>query len=169
MGYALHPDARSERDTGQNHRRFQLRLDADSKFLAATLLEEWERVRGDLDPESPLFRTVASADGYVLPDRDRVVEGGQPMSLYPTRDLLFTSALAGTMTEADRFKACVVNGGFSYLSYSYQFVRLLKSLEADGQRARRDRPSGEVFDEAHRNWSGTSICEHSRSRTATPW
>jgi hypothetical protein len=79
MGYVRHPGDESERETGQNLRRFALRLDADGKYLASVLLEEWEKVRDDVDTGNPIYRAVLA--GAVLPARERLCEGGRPMSL----------------------------------------------------------------------------------------
>ncbi|MGH8236867.1 MAG: hypothetical protein ACREXP_07560 [Steroidobacteraceae bacterium] len=124
-GYVRHPGDESERDTGQNLRQFKLRIDADSKYLGALLLQEWENVKGDVDSTSPLYRAIVG--GGVLPAKDRLHEGGRPMSMQPTRDVLFHPQYDRTMKEGDRFQACMVDGGFWFLCHSYQFVRLLRT------------------------------------------
>lgn len=126
MGYARHPRDESEKKTGHSLRKFKLRMDADAKYLATVLLEEWEKVRQDLDPECALYKAVAGG-GASLPDHAKVAEGGMPLSLYPTRDTLFNPEYSKEMTEADMFDACIVSGGFFFLRSSYQFVRLLKA------------------------------------------
>ena len=125
MGYVRHPNDESDRPTGQNLRQFKLRVDADSKYLASILLEEWEKVKDDLDRTSPLYRAIVA--GGVLPDRDSLNEGGRPMAMHPTRDVLLHPQYDRLMTEGDRFQACMVDGGFWFLCQSYQFVRLLKT------------------------------------------
>ncbi len=125
MGYVRHPGDESERDTGQNLRRFKMRVDADSKYLATVLLEEWEKVKADVDTSSPLYRAIVG--GGVLPTKEALHEGGRPMSMQPTRDILFNPQYGRTMKEGDRFQACMVDGGFWFLCHSYQLVRLLKS------------------------------------------
>ena len=125
MGYLRHPGDESDKETGQNLRQFKLRVDADSKYLAAVLLEEWEKVKEEVDTANPLYRTIVR--GGVLPDRESLVEGGRPMSMHPTRDILFNPQHDGPMKEGERFQACIVDGGFWFLCHSYQFVRLLKA------------------------------------------
>jgi hypothetical protein len=147
MGYAMHSSAESSRATSLHMRQFKLRQDADDKYLATVLLEEWEKVKADLDPNSPLYRAVAA--GWVLPNRDTLSEGGMPVSRYPTRDLLFNPQYDRVMTEADLFKACMVDGGFFYQLYSYQFVRLLRaSRQTEAVRAATVRVE-QAFQAAH--------------------
>jgi hypothetical protein len=124
LGYALHPQEGSEKPTGENLRRFKLRLDADSKYLGTVLLEEWEKVKGDADATNPIYRAVTS--GRVFPSQKTLAEGPMPLSRYPTRDILFKPEYSRTMTEDDRLNACVADGGLFFLFFSYQVVRLLK-------------------------------------------
>ena len=124
MGYVRHPADESDVDTGENLRRFKLRIDAETKYLAAVLLQLWEGVHADLDTANPLYRAIVR--GGVIPDKDRLNEGGRPLGMQPTRDLLLNPQYDRTMTEGDRFQACMVDGGFWYLCHSYQFVRLMK-------------------------------------------
>jgi hypothetical protein len=125
MGYVRHPSDESERPTGQNLRQFKLRVDADSKYLGSVLLDVWQEVKDDLDATSPLYRSIVA--GGVLPDRNTLNEGGRPMAMQPTRDVLLHPQYDRLMTEGDRFQACMVDGGFWFLCHSYQFVRLLKA------------------------------------------
>lgn len=124
-GYVRHPSDESERDTGRNLRQFKLQLDANSKYLGTVILEEWNKVKADVDVSSPFYRALAK--GMVFPDRDKLAEGGTPLSRFPTREILFSPEYARTMTEGDLFNACMVDGGFLFLPVSYQFVRLLKA------------------------------------------
>lgn len=124
IGYVLHPKDDSEKLTGQNLRQFRLRVDADSKFLAAEMLEQWDLVKDDVDSSHPLYHAIET--GAVLPAKDRLLEGGRPMALQPTRDILFNPQYNREATESDAFQACMVNGGLFFLCQSYQFVRLLK-------------------------------------------
>jgi hypothetical protein len=125
VGYALHPKEGAQESTGQNLRHFKLRIDADSKYLGTILLEEWEKVKGDVDTTHPTYRAVTS--GRVFPPKDRLAEGPMPLSRYPTRDILFNPEYGRTMTEGDRINACVADGGLFFLFFSYQLVRLLKA------------------------------------------
>jgi hypothetical protein len=125
LGYLTHPWDESERPTGRNLRQFKLRLDADSKYLATVVLEEWERLKPQLDPANPFYRAIVG--GTVLPEKAKLVEGGLPLSLYPTSHILFNPQYDKSMTEGDLFNACVIDGGFFFLRVGYQFVRLLKT------------------------------------------
>ena len=125
MGYVRHPSDESEAKTGQNLRKFLLRLDADNKFLASVLLEEWDKVKDQVDVTSPFYRAIAAGDVFPL-TREKLYDGGMPLSFYPTRDVLFNSKYDREMTEADRFNSCMINSGAFFTRWSYQFVRLLK-------------------------------------------
>jgi hypothetical protein len=125
MGYVRHRGDESALETGQNLRRFALRVDADSKYLASVLIEEWEKVKDDVDAGHPIHRAVLA--GAVIPAKERLCEGGRPMSLYPTPKILFNADNDRTMTEADAFQICMVEGGFFFLCQSYQLVRLLRA------------------------------------------
>jgi hypothetical protein len=128
-GYVRHPDDESERVVGGSLRRFKLRIEADTRFLATLLLEEAERIGGDLNAASPFHRASFGPGNYVLPDKDRLSEGGSPVSRYPVRDTLFNPAYDKPMTAGDRFNACMVDSGFMYYPWAYQFVRLLKDSD----------------------------------------
>jgi hypothetical protein len=125
MGYVRHLADESERETAENLRRFKLRVDADSKYLGTLLLEEWERVKGEVDRSNPIYAGILG--GAVVPDRPALVDGGRPMAMQPTQDVLFNPQHDRVMKEGDRFQACMVEGGFWFLCQSYQFVRLLKA------------------------------------------
>lgn len=127
VGYLRHPGDESEAETGENLRRFKLKIDAECKYLATVLLEEYEKVKEDLDKSSPLYRAVEG--GGVLPTRESLADGGRPMSMHPTQDILFNPAYGKVMKEGDRFQACMVDSGFWFLCHSYQFVRLLEASE----------------------------------------
>lgn len=147
LGYARHPSDESEKQTGQNLRHFKLRVDADSKYLATVLLEEWEKVKEDVDTESPFYRAIVRG-GWVLPKKEKLCEGGLPLSRYPTPDLLFNPQYGRTMTEGDRFNTCMVDGGWFFALWSYQFVRLLRtSPQTSAVRQAIDRLE-HVYDEA---------------------
>lgn len=146
LGYVRHPDDESEKDTGQNLRQFRLRLEADSKYLATVLLEEWEKVKAEVDTASPVHRAIAG--GVVLPEKEKLCEGGLPVTVYPTRDTLFNPHYDKTMTEGDRFDTCIVDGGFFFARMSYPLVRLLKeSRQTPAVRSALERVE-QAFDEA---------------------
>ncbi len=125
MGYFQHPDEGSDEATDENLRHFKLRMEAESKYLNTVLLREWERVEEDVDRTSPFYKAVV---GYVLPTRENILDGGMPVSRYPTRDTLFNPVYDRPMSRRDRFDACVVNEGvFKFLPLQFQFLSLLKA------------------------------------------
>lgn len=125
MGYVRHPLDESERAMTENLRKFKLRIDADSKYLGTILVEEWARVNVDVDTRNALYRAITG--GGVLPSKETLCDGGRPLSLHPTADILFNPQHDKTMTQADLFQAVMVDGGFWGLCQSYQFVRLLRA------------------------------------------
>jgi len=52
LTHGKHPGDTSEKETGQTLRQLKLRLDADDKYLASVILEEWENVKEELDETS---------------------------------------------------------------------------------------------------------------------
>jgi hypothetical protein len=124
MGHFRHPSYGSETDTGHNLRQFKLRVEADSKFVAAAVFGAWESVKNDVDRSNPLYDSVV---GLALPTQERIVEGGWPVSRYPTRDTLFNPLYDRPMKEGEKFDACIVNDGLKFLAYYFQLVRLLRA------------------------------------------
>ncbi len=145
-GYVRHPSDESEKDIGGNLRQFKLRIDSDSKFLASILLQEWEKVADEVDTSSPLYRSTIG--GGVLPDAEKLCDGGRPLSLHPTRDILNNPKYDREMKEGDVFQACMVDGGFFFLCQSYQIVRLLKDSPQTPAIQRAIKRLDQAFDEA---------------------
>jgi hypothetical protein len=127
MGLARHPDDQSTRETEQNLRHFKLRMEADAKFLCSVLLQEWEKVKSEVDGTSPFYRALVG--GTVLLQKEKLAEGGFPLSRYPTRDTLFNPEYDRVMTEGDRYDTCFTDSGYMFLHMAYQFVRLLKGSD----------------------------------------
>jgi zinc carboxypeptidase len=121
FGYVRHPDDESQKETGQNLRQFKLRIEADTKCLVTAILEEWERVKEDVDATSPFYK--ARFD-WLVSAKEKICESG---GRYGMRDTLFNPDYGRTMTESDRFQACMVDSGLEILCTHYQFVRLLKA------------------------------------------
>lgn len=117
-----HPACASTKDTLQNMRHFKLRTDADNKFLVTVIIEEWEKVKGELDPRSPFYRKIFNG---IIAVKEKLHEG-LPSWDAGTRNLLFNPAYSRTMTEADLFYACMTDR-FYALCNSIEFVRLLKA------------------------------------------
>lgn len=134
-GYIRHHDDESEALTGQNLRKLQLELDAGNRWLASIMLEEWEKIGEKVARDNPFYRSVAG--GFSIPlSRQKIIDGGMPLSWYPTRTILETPQNDREMREADRFNACMITGGAFFLRLSYQLVRLLELTPADPEIAR---------------------------------
>jgi hypothetical protein len=124
MGYVRHPDDESNAPTGENLRKFKLKIDAENKYLATVIGEEWEKVKDHVSKESPFYNVMFG--GTVLPDMARLHEGGRPISRYTTQDLLTNPEYNREMTKGDRFDACF-NEAFFFHLFSHQFVQLLET------------------------------------------
>ncbi len=122
-GYVRHPRESSNADTGQNLRQFLLRLDADRRYLGSMLVEEWDKIKDQVDTASPFYR--ATVDGRLIPTREDLVDGKARLSRYPMSDALFNPDYARNMTEADRVSACL--DGVYFLTVRSQVIRLLKA------------------------------------------
>lgn len=120
LPYVRHPNDVSEENTGQSLRQCKLLTDADSKYVAATILEEWAKVGEDLNKSSPFYTKIFNG---LVEVRERLCEG-LPSSPYKTRDVLFNAAYSRTMTEADRLNENML--WFYLLCNLYEFVRLLR-------------------------------------------
>ena len=90
-------------------------------FWACTLLEEWDRVHADLDPDSPFYRKIAYDIQHA---RVRMPEG-LPSWPQTTADILLNSTYGNSATEGERFNVYLVDR-FYALCHGYEFVRLLK-------------------------------------------
>lgn len=143
LPYVRHSSAGSRRETACNMRLLKLRVDADNKFLATVILEEWDKVQADLDSSSAFHRkTLAS----LINVRDRLHEG-PPSWPAKTRDLLFNPRYARGATEGERFDVYLLDR-FFVLCHSYEFVRLLRgSPQTPGVRGAVERLE-EIFTEA---------------------
>jgi hypothetical protein len=122
-GYMGHPSNDSTRETGESLRRFKLRMEAEGKYLVTVLLEEWEKVKDEVDQESPFYRVITRGN-TILPSKDTLCEGGG--AKHQTSDILFNPEFGRMMTERDLFNTCVEDG-VMWLLARYQMVRLLKA------------------------------------------
>lgn len=124
LGYFRFPhDSQSLVPRGKPLRQILLRQDADSKFLAAAIIEEWDRLEGQLESSSPFFPAVLED---LISRKEGLLEGGMPISRYVTRDVLLNPRYSGDASESDLLHAYLVDGGLYFLRTAYQFVRLLK-------------------------------------------
>jgi hypothetical protein len=121
MPYLTHPASSSTVETSQNMRQLKLRIDAENKYVATVILEEWDRTRDDLDASSPFYRKVMKG---VVEARDGLHEG---LPCWPerTRDLLLNPGYSRNATEGEVFENRIIH--FWTLCNSYAFVRLLKA------------------------------------------
>lgn len=122
--YVRHPSYQSTHETGQSLRQLKLRIDAENKYLASVILDEWEKVKAQLDSSSPFYRKICQE---LVAVRDRLHEGMPlPWSFEQTRDLLFNPVYDKVATERDRFFAWLW-GRFMPLCNAHVFVRLLNA------------------------------------------
>jgi len=121
LPYVRHPDIGSPAATGQNARRLRLRIDAEIKYFATVILEEWDKTQPDLDPNSPFYRKIFHG---LIGSRERLPEDvlGFEYS-YTLRDLLFNPEYSRIATAGDRFN--VYSLWLIVLCQGYEFVRLL--------------------------------------------
>jgi Zinc carboxypeptidase len=121
LPYVKHPSGGSKVETGLNLRQLRLRMDADNKFIATVILDEWDKVKADLDVDSPFYRKINH--GLILL-RERLHEG-LPSWPSKTRDVLCNPAYNKAMTEGERFNVYLER--FFMLCQQHEFVRLLKA------------------------------------------
>jgi len=142
--YGTHPGEASDDDTGESLRRLKLRIDADNKFLATAILEEWENTRADLDEASPFYRKIHAE---LVDAKDTLHIGVTEWYARPIQELLFSPMYAGTAKESDRIAAFMLPRAL-FLCNAYVFVRLLKaSPQTDAVRRAIERLEA-LFDEA---------------------
>lgn len=143
--YFMHPMTESTRQTDTNLRRFKLQIEAEAKYIGSLLMEAWSECADDLDRNSPFYEVAAN---WIVPSRQRIVDGGLPLSRYPTRDTLFNPAYSRAMTEGEKFNACVVNDGLKLLAVNHQLVRLLDASPATPRIVKARRVLERAFNDA---------------------
>jgi hypothetical protein len=121
LPYVRHPSDRSKVQTGESHRHLLLREDAENKYIATLIFEEWEKVKMDLDAKSPFYRKTFIG---VISGKDTLHEGLTSWQ-HKTRDILFNPRYSRTMTEGERFNVHLER--FFILCQQYEFVRLLRA------------------------------------------
>jgi hypothetical protein len=143
LPYVQHPSDGSTEPTAQNLRELKLRVDADNKFIATVVLEEWEKVKEALDATSPFYTKIVNG---VISQKEKLHEG-LPSWPSKTRDLLFNPSYGRIGTEGERFNVYFLER-FFVLCHTYEFVRLLKvSTQTAAVRRATDRLEA-LFDEA---------------------
>lgn len=119
MPYLTHPVSASTVETRQSTRQLKLSMDAELKYVATVILEEWDKTQDDLDASSPFHRKVLQS---MVEARGNLHEGLLGLS---TRDLLHNPDYSRNLTEGERFENHVIR--LWTLSNAYAFVRLLKA------------------------------------------
>ena len=122
LPYVTHPSSGLRRPTGEHLRGIKLRIDAENKFLATRLLEEWSLVKDEIQTSGPLYKKVISD---LILVRDQLPEG-LPCWPRKTRDTLFNPAYGKPASEGERFEAYMLER-FFVLCHYYEFVQLLKA------------------------------------------
>lgn len=122
--YGVHPDMLSEKETDIPLRQFLLRLDADGKFNKTVILEEWNKVKDDLDKTSPFYKKT---EHYMLITQEHLQDYLPNFIFRPEKALLFDPLYEGMLTERVRFTNCMMS--FMMLCGDYEFVRLLKASD----------------------------------------
>jgi zinc carboxypeptidase len=138
-----HPSDGSTEPVPGNLRRLKLRVDADNKFLATLILEEWAKVRDDLDPQCPFYQGMLGNLGGL---RDTLCQAA-PLATLPTNEILFNPGYGRPLTEGDRFAVHVFDR-FHFLRRNYEFVRLLKASEQTPEVRAAVHRLDDAFDEA---------------------
>jgi hypothetical protein len=121
--YGQHPEDTSQRETAHNLRQLKLRIDADNKYLATVILEEWDRTHDDLDSSSPFYRKLRDE---LVDVRGLLHEGVTEWYQRSIQETLFNPELSRTATEADRVDAFMLPRTL-FLCNAYAFVRLLRA------------------------------------------
>jgi len=121
LPYVKHPSDGSTRETTRNLRQVRLRLDAENKFVATVIIEEWDKVEPDLDRNSPFYKKIFNG---VISVKESLCEG-LPSWPFKIQEILFSSAHGKTMTEGEQLSAYLQR--FRMLCQSHEFVRLLKA------------------------------------------
>jgi hypothetical protein len=142
LPFGKHPSDGSLKETAQNMRQLKLRMDADSKFVVTVILEEWEKVKGDINSESPLHRKILNG---MVTLKDKLIEG-LPWWPDKTQDILFNPAYSRTMTEGERFREYFWR--YYLLCNGNEFVRLLKASTQTRAVAEAVKRLESVFNEA---------------------
>jgi hypothetical protein len=144
LAYTKHPGDASERETEHDLRQLRLRLDADNKYLATVILEEWDRTHDDLDSSSPFYRKIHAE---LVAERETLHLGVTEWYSRSVQELLFNPAYAGKATEREMVDAHQL-GRVMFLAQAHTFVRLLEaSTQTPAVQAARERLAA-AYDDA---------------------
>lgn len=110
--------------TGRSLREIHLQIGTDNRLLAATILEEWDRLKEQVATQNAFYDKIVKE---LVSQRHRLHEGLTSWHEIPTQSLLSDPAWAHEATEADRLEAYIgTSGRFGFLCHAYEFVRLLQ-------------------------------------------
>jgi hypothetical protein len=128
LTYGSHPYEASDRATGENLRHLSLRVDADSKYLAAVILEEWDRLEKRLNSSSLFYDKISRE---LIEDRDTFHEGVTQWYQPSIRELLHGREIGRMATERDQLDVYLTR--LRFLCHAHAFIRLLWSSERSSQ------------------------------------
>jgi hypothetical protein len=151
LTYGRHPGDASDHETGQNLRQLVLRVDADNKYLATVILEEWDKTHDDLDATSPFYHKIHDE---LVATRSTLQEGVTEWYSRPIQELLFNPEYARAATEQDRLSAYSL-GRAMFLAHAHTFARLLQVSPQTPAVVRATERLGEAFAEAFRDLDET--------------
>jgi hypothetical protein len=146
LTYGRHPGDASDRETGRSLRQIALRTDADNKYLATVILEEWDATHDDLDETSPFYRKLRAE---LVEVRSTLQQGVTEWYSRPIQELLFSPAYARKAAEQDRLSAYSL-GRAMFLANAHTFVRLLQASRQTPAVVRALERLDEVFTDALR-------------------
>ena len=122
LSYVKHPLMRSAIETKSNFRQLMLRAEADLKFLKTVILEEWNKVAGDLDKKSAFYKKILP---HAVKAKEAMHEGLPDMFHLTSRHILFDPDYSRNAREDERFNV-YMRIKYRFLCNNYEFVRLLK-------------------------------------------
>jgi hypothetical protein len=121
--HVRHPSTLSQQPTGENLRQLKMRIDADNKFLATAILEEWDKLDQELDATSPFYEKIFE---QLVAVRNNLNEGVFAWNYERANDILFHPAYAKSASEGERFNA-YMHEKYKFLCNAHVFVRLLRA------------------------------------------
>ena len=112
------------RETNIYLRQLVLQADADNKFVKTVILEEWNKVKNDLDIANPFYKKVSA---YILLAEKNLHECAPETPFMQYQNLLSDPKYSGKATGDKRFNLHMTV--YWVLCHNYEFVRLLKASQ----------------------------------------
>jgi hypothetical protein len=110
--------------TGDTRRSILLHVSAENKIVAGAILDEWDKVKADLDRNGPFYRKIATELIEVV---DEIPDGLVHWYETPIRTLVADPFYSSIASRGEWLDAMIgVLGRFGFLCQAYEFVRLLK-------------------------------------------